>query len=120
MAWEARNGKGRYYTRSLWIDGHVVREYVGTGRKGEEAARKDATDRLERLRARQAAQEREREEEGRVAAVEDPLGELDARCDLLMRTALELAGYHKPQRWKWRKRRDREEVPEGRHAGEAC
>ena len=49
MSWEARKGRGRYYTRSRRIGGKVVREYLGGGRIGEILAGFDMLKRDERL-----------------------------------------------------------------------
>ena len=106
MAWESRKGRGSYYTRSLWRDGRVVREYVGCGQKGEKAARRDVQERATLERLRQQAARIEREEQARLRAIERPLDELSAVCAMLMETALERAGYHKPKRWLWRRRRE--------------
>jgi len=49
MSWEARKGRGRYYTRSRRVGGKVVREYLGGGRIGEILAGFDMLKRDERL-----------------------------------------------------------------------
>jgi hypothetical protein len=101
MAWESRSGTGRrYYTRSRRVNGRVVREYVGRGRRG-------AT-------ARQDAERRARREEGRLDRIDERarLEAVDARFDEwdeLVKSVtwgmLLLAGYHKHDRGEWRKRR---------------
>jgi hypothetical protein len=102
MAWEARGGRGRYYTRSVRHDGRVVREYVGTGRVGEAAAAVD--------RARQATREAER------VATRSTLGlfakadaEVTALCqaaETAVRAHFLMAGYHRHDRGAWRRRRE--------------
>ena len=101
MAWETRQGKGKYYTRSRRINGRVVREYFGTGAAGKLAAFQDAEKRARKatqLRAWQAEQER-------LEELEEPLEELDGVCDLLMKATLIGAGYHRHKRGEWRRRR---------------
>jgi len=39
MAWESRNGRGAYYTRSRRCQGKVIREYIGSDERGEANAR---------------------------------------------------------------------------------
>jgi len=100
MAWT----NGRYYSRSLWKNGQVVRQYVGCGRKADEAARIDAQTRAEMKRLRRIAADIEQEERDRIKAIEEPLRELEGVCNLLMRTALVGAGFHQHNRGPWRKR----------------
>ena len=109
MGWETRNGRGRYYTRSLWVDGRVVRQYLGRGEKGKLAAREDASRRELRRKARKLAQEMALEEKERQDAIDVPLDELEAVCKTAIAVAMERGGYHRPKRWVWRKRHGREE-----------
>ena len=83
----------------------MVRQYVGSGEKGRKAAERDATERAELERLRQQAREIEAEETARLEAIEGPLDELDEKCRVIMEAALERAGFHRPKRWKWRKKR---------------
>jgi hypothetical protein len=98
MGWD----KGRYYTRSRKVQGRVVREYVGTGRVAELAARSDA---LERERRRLDALEA-RDEIAGLKALEGELKKLVEAADLAARAALVAAGYHQHRRGEWRRRRE--------------
>jgi len=101
MAWEARNGRGRYYTRSKRVNGRVIREYIGTGSAAELIAEYDAEKRRERLSA----------QETRKAARDDieSTRKLVDRCYGLARDLARLemirAGYYRHHRGEWRKRR---------------
>jgi hypothetical protein len=53
MAWEAREGGGRYYYRARREGGRVIKEYVGTGEVAEIVAHAEET--LRRHRQREAA-----------------------------------------------------------------
>jgi hypothetical protein len=67
MGWDKG---GRYYTRSKRVNGRVVREYVGGGAKGEEAARQDALQRQQRRDERTA----ELAEQAKIAVLDAPSG----------------------------------------------
>src|SRR5215207_6682 len=101
MGWESRGrGKRRYYTRSRWVDGRVVREYVGSGLLGEIAALEDEYKR--RQREEEAAfwkEEKERLEAG--TAFLDELAEVS---EVLLRAHLLASGFHK-HKGQWRRQR---------------
>jgi hypothetical protein len=104
MGWERRKRcTKRYYTRSIWRDGRVVREYVGGGLVGRIASEVDAGAR-DRRAAERAALQAELE---RLAGPEALLGSLDGGCRLLIEAAFLAAGYHKHDRGAWRLRRGR-------------
>jgi len=90
MGW-VRRGKRKYYYRSRWVDGRVVKEYVGSGPEAEAEAKKAAQWR-EFLR--------------RVAEVEAILDRLDEVCNLAADAIMVAAGYYRHDRGPWRKRRD--------------
>src|SRR5262245_38379704 len=93
MSWEPRPG-GRYYTRTRRVAGRVVREYLGTGAGAVEAAAADEA-RRRQLQADVAARR----------ALDAAIRELDQLVDLFVRAAMLAAGYHRPNRGPWRKRR---------------
>ena len=101
MAWETRPRGGRYYTRSRKVEGRVIREYVGGGRKGELAAREDA----HRAAIREAERASIRAERDQVRAIDAALMDVHRTTDILIRGALLAAGFERYQR-QWRKRRD--------------
>jgi len=101
MAWESRNGRGRYYTRSRRVNGRVVREYVGCGRVGESAADHDELKRAERAAEREAMNDRKRE----LESIEGLLARSWTDAWDQARLALIGAGYYRHHRGEWRKRR---------------
>ena len=102
MAWEQRNGRGRYYTRSRKVNGRVVREYVGTGIAGELAAAADKARRAERSAERAAV----KAEIASASRVEAELREVELIVDLFTRGALLDAGFERTPKREWRRRRD--------------
>lgn len=106
MAWETRHDRGRYYTRSRRVNGRVIREYIGSGAKGDRAALEDA--------ARRAAQAAERAviraERERVQAIDAEFAALHQIVDQLTRGALLAAGFERHKR-QWRKRLDEHDHP---------
>ena len=96
MGWEKRGNASYYYTAERF-GGRVVKMYVGTGRVAELASQLVALD-CDRRATESAAEKRDREA---VAALA-PLCEL---ADAATAAALLAAGYHRPKRGKWRKRR---------------
>jgi len=101
MAWESRPGGGRYYTRSRRVNGRVVREYVGCGEKGEQAARADADERA----VQDAERTLIRDEQDRARAIDAELASLHRMVDVLTRGMLLAAGFERYKR-QWRKRDD--------------
>ena len=89
MALEIRGDK-KYLYRSRRLDGRVVKEYVGTGPEAEEATREKAV-----LREQCA-------ELQRIGVILDAL---QIVIQVLYEDAMTAAGYHKPNRGPWRKRR---------------
>jgi hypothetical protein len=102
MAWESRNGRGRYYTTTRRVGGRRCRHYFGAGVMGELAATLDAIRRVEReTRERQERAERERlDRAGRL------VGRLTEAADLALAAALTAAGFRRHARGQWRRVRD--------------
>lgn len=102
MAWESRNGSGRYYTRSRRVNGRVVRQYFGHGLLAEYAAAVDDVDRANRALAA-ATWRAERED---VDAVRAAVRGLGAAVDAAVAAELAALGYHK-ERGEWRRTKSR-------------
>lgn len=100
MAWERRNGKGEYYTRTRKVNGRDVREYFGTGMKGALAAAAD----LLRRKQRQFAAQEQRAQEFQWQTANEPLSALCKAADVVARAALAAAGYHQHAHSEWRRR----------------
>ena len=91
MGWETRERGASYYTRSRWVDGRVVREYIGTGALGEIVASNDELKRLQKQE--EAAHWREKREcVERDAAF---LKTLEEVSEILTRAHLLASGCHK-------------------------
>ena len=101
MAWESRNGRGRYYTRSKRMGGRVVREYVGCGPVGELAAAHDELKRAERTEQLEAMERKKRE----LERIEGLLMRSWEGARDQARLAMIDAGYYRHHRGEWRKRR---------------
>ena len=104
VAWEIR-GSRRYYYRSVREGGRVRRVYVGNGPAAEAAARAAEVTRAIQRSARQRSNTAGHEEQDRLDAARTPLGRLDALADILATLALIDAGYHRPNRGIWRRRK---------------
>ena len=101
MAWETRNGRGSYYTRSRRVGGRVVREYIGMGPLAEMIAAEDA-ERHSVRQASRAARESCKAELERAAGLVDRSWR---RASSLVEAVLVSNGYHRHHRGEWRKRR---------------
>lgn len=99
MAWKVR-GNRRHYYRSV-RDGDVVRSvYVGGGARGEEAARADLQQRLQRRKDELDLQCHLVECE----AAGEPLRGLEVSMTWLVRAVLVLAGHYLHRGHEWRRR----------------
>lgn len=101
MAWESRNGRGRYYTRSRKVNGRIVREYVGSGELAELLAEQDEIQR----EARRLQAEAWQKEKARLQAEAQAVAALCAEVDLLASAVLLEAGFYRPDRGQWRQKR---------------
>src|SRR5262245_17811344 len=99
MSWETRKGRGRYYTRSKRVNGRIVREYVGSGAKGEQAVADDARRRAEAKAFGDAL----KTEWKQWLEAEKPLEELDKLDTFLMHAILCAAGFHQHDGGEWRR-----------------
>ena len=95
MALEIRGGK-KYVYRSRRINGRVVKEYLGSGAEAEEAARRDAATRAQVAELK------------RIGVILDALHIV---IQVLIEDHMLAAGYHKPNRGPWRKRRQPKPQP---------
>jgi len=91
----------QYYTRTIHRDGRVIRKYLGRGPAAQQAAAIDELRRQLRAQERAARLTQAAAWEREVA----PLLELNDAADALMASALLGAGYHRPDRQPWKKRR---------------
>ena len=101
VGWETRERGGWYFTRSKWVNGRVVREYVGTGAIGKTIALDDELKRLQK-EEEVARWREERECLEQSAAFLQPLAEV---AEVLTRAHLLADGCHRPRR-QWRRRRE--------------
>ena len=99
MSWEMRERGGPYYTRTRRINGRQIREYIGGGIRGQEAAEIDAEERVRRDKERQQW----RQVKAEVAQIEGEMRDYDGVCKTAVAKALESAGYFN-HRGEWRKR----------------
>lgn len=103
MAWESRNGRGRYYTRSRRLNGRVMREYVGCGQVGAEAAEGD----LERRQKLQAEQKEFKALRDQDQEMDDLVSSFGLVSEQLAKAALLLAGFRQQKLGEWRRCRER-------------
>jgi predicted phage gp36 major capsid-like protein len=102
MAWETRERGGLYYTRSRKVNGRVRREYVGSGPGALAISQMDEGRRMEH-KAERGLRQMERRE---IEAVDDLVEQVFQDVEAITRATLEAAGYHRPKRGPWRKRRE--------------
>lgn len=104
MSWVQRGGN-RYYYRSVWRDGRVVCEYVGTGQIAEWMAQMDAMERERRAMEREHERLKRDAERLPLESTEAALAEWCGMVESAAHAALEAAGFHRHKQGEWRKRR---------------
>lgn len=101
MSWDQRRGGRRYFYKSVRTPDGPRRQYVGMGRRAEEAARQESLDRVERGNKRQRFEAQWARIE-QAAAATDQFRRL---ADLVSKATLIAAGYHLHKSHEWRRRR---------------
>ena len=96
MAWEQRRSQFYFY-RVCRVNGRVVRKYLGRGPAAVAAA--------EGMAARRAKRATEYERRQADLVLVNQLLTLGTSVDAAVSEALQAAGYHRPNRKSWRKRR---------------
>jgi hypothetical protein len=100
MSWESRARGTRYYTRSIRINGQIIRQYIG---RGELAERMAAADRRER-ECRTTVRYQQQLARTTIERVAAPIIALHEEVNVLTRAALLAAGYHR-HHGEWRRKR---------------
>ena len=96
MAWE-RRGNGKFYYRSRRVQGRVVKEYVGGGEAGHQAAAADQASRKSRRQAVWLGKEENKDVDDLVVQ----LNEFGTLLDQVLTCQLLCAGWKKHHR-QWR------------------
>ena len=99
MAWEQR-GTHTYYYRSVRRNGHVTKEYLGTGPLAALYAAEEA----ERQAQRQTEAEAWRQERAALDALDRQIDAWWNAGSVLLKTTLYAEGYYQHDRGEWRKR----------------
>ena len=111
MGWEQRKGSGGlYYVQKRKHRGKVTSHYIGAGPAATAIAQEDA--------ARRAQTEADRQQRQALEAQEAKVTQYCKDFEALLQNTLEAAGYHRPDRGRWRKRRV-QSTDRGTPAGEA-
>jgi hypothetical protein len=115
LGWKNRRNYTSYYYRSVRVGGRVVSRYAGCHELGQVAELIDLMERAER----RDRDDRARLEREAAEAEDRARGATSATVDAIASLALELAGYHRPNRSRWRRRRRMPKSLEGpAYAGE--
>jgi len=99
MAWEQR-GAQTYYYRSVRHNGHVTKEYLGTGPLAALSAAEDT----DRQAQRQAEAEAWRQERAALDALDRQIDAWWNAGSVLLKATLYAEGYYQHDRGEWRKR----------------
>ena len=100
-----RRWRRKYYYRSRRKNGRVVKEYVGSGEKAEEAAKNDTETRRLAVEAAKKFKEEERARRAELKRIARIFDVLRIVIDGLIETEMTAAGYHRHDRGPWRKKR---------------
>jgi hypothetical protein len=105
MAWEKRGSAQRYFYTGKSVNGRVRKTYYGN----KQAALIASTAFEEVKRTRAADAEALQLDRARWEPVERVLSEFDGAVSMLVEATFTIAGYHRHDRGKWRRRRGTKE-----------